>query len=246
MDIKSRAGDINTDAVVIVATVRALKMHGGVPEKRLKEENVEALKGGMENLKKHIETIEQFGLPYIVAINKFPTDTENETNFIKTWCESREVDVALTDVWAFGGNGGIELAERLLPKTQNSPKKRQYIYDIEETLEAKIRKIAQKAYGAADIELSAKAKKQITYFEKEGWGKLPVCMAKTQYSLSDDPTLLGRPEDFTIMIRELQPSIGAGFIVVLTGEMMTMPGLPANPAALNMDMTADGRVVGLF
>lgn len=246
LDIKSRAGNINTDAVVIVATVRALKMHGGVPEKRLKEENVEALKGGMENLKKHIETIEQFGLPYIVAINKFPTDTDNETNFIKTWCESREVDVALTDVWAFGGNGGIELAERLLPKTQNSPKNPQYIYDIEETLEAKIRKIAQKVYGAADIELSAKAKKQITYFEKEGWGKLSVCMAKTQYSLSDDPTLLGRPEDFTIMIRELRPSIGAGFIVVLTGEMMTMPGLPANPAALNMDVTADGRVVGLF
>ncbi|HLR66279.1 MAG TPA: formate--tetrahydrofolate ligase [Virgibacillus sp.] len=246
LDIKSRAGNINTEAVVIVATVRALKMHGGVPVDQLTAESVDALKAGMENLKKHIETIEEFGLPYVVAINKFPTDTEAETDFIQSWCESRNVDVALTDVWAHGGEGGIELAEKLINKIDSAKRNFQYVYALEDSLETKIRKIAQKIYGARDIELSAQAKKQIAFYEKEGWGNLPVCMAKTQYSLSDDPSLLGRPKGFTITIRELRPSIGAGFIIVLTGEMMTMPGLPENPAALNMDVTNDGKVIGLF
>ncbi|PAV29454.1 formate--tetrahydrofolate ligase [Virgibacillus profundi] len=246
LDIKSRAGEFDTDAVVIVATVRALKMHGGVAKDNLTEENVDALKAGMKNLKKHIETIETYGLPYVVAINKFPTDTSAETGFIESWCESRGIGVALTDVWAKGGEGGIQLAEKIIEKTETPERNFKRLYELEETLETKIRKIAQTVYGADDIELSPKAKKQIIFYEQQGWGKLPVCMAKTQYSLSDDPSLLGRPEGFTISIREMRPSVGAGFIVVLTGDMMTMPGLPKNPAALNMDVTDDGKIVGLF
>ena len=247
LDIKTRAGEFDTDAVVIVATVRALKMHGGMNKDNLKEENVEALKAGMENLKKHIETIEKFGLPYVVSINKFPTDTKTETDFIETWCKSRDIDVALTDVWANGGEGAITLAERIIDKTKNNENNNfQRMYDLNESLESKIRKVAQEVYGAADIELSSEARKQIIFYEEQGWGKLPVCMAKTQYSLSDNPSLLGRPEDFTISIRELHPSVGAGFIVVLTGDVMTMPGLPKTPAALKMDVTNDGKVTGLF
>lgn len=246
LDIKSRAGEFDTDAVVIVATVRALKMHGGVAKDNLKTENVNALKSGMENLKKHIETIQAFGLPFVIAINKFPTDTAAETNFIEDWCESRGFEVALTDVWAHGGDGGVELAEKIIKKTELPNPNFKRMYELDETLETKIRKIAQTVYGADDIEFSPKAKKQIIFYEEQGWGKLPVCMAKTQYSLSDNPTLVGRPEGFTITIREMRPSIGAGFIVVLTGDMMTMPGLPKKPAALNMDVTEDGKIVGLF
>lgn len=246
LNIKSRTGEIGTDAVVIVATVRALKMHGGVGKNNLTEENVEALKNGMANLKKHMETIEQFGLPYVIAINKFPTDSEAETDFIQIWCESNGVEVALTDVWAQGGEGGIELAEKVIAKAESNERDFQYTYDVNETVETKIRMIAQKVYGADDIELSQKAKKQVVFYEEQGWGKLPICMAKTQYSLSDDPTLLGRPEGFTVSIRELHASIGAGFIVVLTGEVMTMPGLPEKPAAYNMDVTENGKIVGLF
>ncbi|WP_284140094.1 formate--tetrahydrofolate ligase [Virgibacillus sp. LDC-1] len=245
LDIKTRAGDFKTDAVVVVATVRALKMHGGVSKTDLSKENVAALKAGMENLKKHVETIEQFGLPYVVAINKFPTDTDEELQFLESWCESRNIDVALADVWAKGGEGGIALAEKVIEKTEES-KQFKPMYDLNETLETKIRKVAQNVYGADDIELSPKAKKQLMYYEAQGWGKLPICMAKTQYSLSDDPSLLGRPRGFTVNIRELRPSIGAGFIVVLTGDVMTMPGLPKKPAALNMDVAEDGTILGLF
>lgn len=246
LDIKSRAGNFDTDAVVIVATVRALKMHGGIERDNLKEENVKALSAGMENLKKHIETIEYFGLPFVVAINKFPTDTQAETNFIESWCESRNIDVALTDVWANGGDGGTELAEKVIGKANSTERNFKRVYELDETLETKIRKVAQTVYGADDIELSSKAKKQLAFYEQQGWGKLPICMAKTQYSLSDDPSLVGRPTGFTVMVRELRPSIGAGFIVVLTGDMMTMPGLPKKPAALNMDVTNDGKILGLF
>ncbi|WP_099158312.1 formate--tetrahydrofolate ligase [Virgibacillus ndiopensis] len=246
LDIKTRAGNIDTDAVVIVATVRALKMHGGVNKDNLTEENVEALKTGIENLNKHIETIEYFGLPYVVAINKFPTDTKDEINFIKSWCESRGIEVALTDVWAQGGEGGLELAEKIVKKAQSSDRNFKYVYELEDALETKIRKVAQTVYGADDIELSSKVKKQLNFYELQGWGKLPICMAKTQYSLSDDPTLIGRPKGFTVSIRELRIAVGAGFIVVLTGDMMTMPGLPKKPAALNMDVTEDGRILGLF
>lgn len=246
LNIKARAAKSDPDAVIIVATIRALKMHGGVEKSGLTKENVHALKKGMENLEKHIETIEKFGLPYVVSINKFPTDTIDEINYIEKWCEERKVDVALTDVWAKGGEGGIELAEKIVHKIETNQHKFEHLYPLDMSLEKKIRKIAQVVYGASNIELSNKAKKQLAYFEEQGWGQLPICMAKTQYSLSDDPTLLGKPEGFVITIRELRPSIGAGFIVVLTGEMLTMPGLPKKPAAFKMDVTNDGKVVGLF
>lgn len=246
LHIKTRAGDFEPDAVVIVATVRALKMHGGLAKDQLTEENLEALQAGMQNLKKHIETIEQFNLPFVVAINKFPTDTKAETDFIEQWCKEQGVDVALADVWAKGGEGGIDLAKKVVQKTNTKDHQFTYLYDLEDSLENKVRKIAQKVYGAKDVEFSPKAKKQLELYEKQGWNDLPVCMAKTQYSLSDDPTKVGRPEGFTLTIRELSPSIGAGFIVVLTGEMMTMPGLPEKPAALNMDVTKEGKVLGLF
>lgn len=247
LDIKTRAGEFETDAVVIVATIRALKMHGGVSVEQLTEENLDALQAGMENLKKHIETIKAFGLPFVVSINKFPTDTASEIELIETWCESRNIDVALTDVWAKGGEGGLALAEKILEKTNHTEQpKVQRMYDIEDDLEEKIRKIAQNVYGATDIELSSKAKQQLAFFDKQGWGNLPVCMAKTQYSLSDNPKLLGRPKQFTVNIREMRPSVGAGFIVVLTGDVMTMPGLPKAPAALKMDVTEEGKATGLF
>lgn len=245
LDIKSRIGKIRTDAVVIVATIRALKMHGGVPKDALKEENLEALKEGVKNLQKHIETIHHFGLPFVVAINKFPTDTEQELEWVEKWCLEQDIDVALTDVWGKGGEGGILLAKKVVEKAA-SPQTFQPIYELEDSLEAKIRKIAQIVYGAKDIELSPKAQQQIAYYEKQGWGNLPVCMAKTQYSLSDDPKKIGRPENFMIHIRELKPSVGAGFIVVLTGDVMTMPGLPKKPAALNMNVENSGKITGLF
>lgn len=245
LDIKSRIGKIRTDAVVIVATIRALKMHGGVPKDALKEENLEALKEGVKNLQKHIETIKHFGLPFVVAINKFPTDTEQELEWVEKWCLEQDIDVALTDVWGKGGEGGILLAKKVVEKAA-SPQTFQPIYELEDSLEAKIRKIAQIVYGAKDIELSPKAQQQIAYYEKQGWGNLPVCMAKTQYSLSDDPKKIGRPENFVIHIRELKPSVGAGFIVVLTGDVMTMPGLPKKPAALNMNVENSGKITGLF
>lgn len=246
LNIKSRAGQLKTDAVVIVATIRALKMHGGVTKEYLTEENVEALKAGMENLKKHIETIEQFGLPYVVSINKFPTDTENEVDTIKNWCKERDISVALTDVHAQGGKGGIELAKKVIEKVNTGKQNFKHVYQESDSIEEKIFKIAQTVYGAFDVNFSVKAKSQMAYYEKQGWGNLPVCMAKTQYSLSDNPALLGRPEGFTLNVRELSPSVGAGFIVALTGEMLTMPGLPKKPAALNMDVTNDGYAVGLF
>lgn len=245
LDIKSRIGKIRTDAVVIVATIRALKMHGGVPKDALKEENLEALKEGVKNLQKHIETIQHFGLPFVVAINKFPTDSEQELEWVERWCLEQDIDVALTDVWGKGGEGGILLAKKVVEKAA-SPQTFQPIYELEDSLEAKIRKIAQIVYGAKDIELSPKAQQQIAYYEKQGWGNLPVCMAKTQYSLSDDPKKIGRPENFMIHIRELKPSVGAGFIVVLTGDVMTMPGLPKKPAALNMNVENSGKITGLF
>ncbi|WLV25934.1 formate--tetrahydrofolate ligase [Aciduricibacillus chroicocephali] len=246
LDIKSRIGDFEPAAVVIVATVRALKMHGGVAKDNLKEENVDALKAGMENLEKHIETVNEFGLPYVVAINKFPTDTENETSFVENWCEERGIKVALTDVFAKGGEGGIDLAKAVVEQIDTAESNFKRLYDLDMSLEDKIRTIATKVYGAADVDFSLPAKKQLALYEKLGWGKLPVCMAKTQYSLSDNPALLGRPSGFTINIREARPSIGAGFIVVLTGDVMTMPGLPKQPAALKMDVKEDGKIVGLF
>ena len=246
LDIKARYAEIKPEAVVIVATNRALKMHGGVKKENLTEENVEALAKGLENLQKHIETIQAFGLPFVVAINRFVTDTEKEVEKIESWCAEHSYPVALTEVWEKGGEGGVELAKKVLDTIENGENHYAPIYELSASIEEKVKAIAKTVYGAKDVEFSNKAKKQMIDFEKFGWSNLPVCMAKTQYSLSDDPTLLGRPTDFTITIREFRPSIGAGFIVALTGDVMTMPGLPKKPSALNMDVSEDGKAVGLF
>lgn len=246
LNIKSAAGDLHPHAVVIVATVRALKMHGGLKKDELDIENIDALGRGMENLEKHMETIEQFGLPYAIAINRFPADTKAETDFVLKWCEDRGADAILTDVWAHGGEGGIDLAKKITEITEQTGKKFRRLYKQEETIEEKIRKISTLVYGADDIEFTPEAAEQMEFYEKQGWGMLPVCMAKTQYSLSDKPALLGRPKEFKISIRELKPAIGAGFIVALTGDVMTMPGLPKMPAALRIDVAEDGNMKGLF
>ncbi|NYV65371.1 formate--tetrahydrofolate ligase [Bacillus sp. Gen3] len=246
LDIKSRAANIKPDAVVIVATIRALKMHGGVPKTELQKENLDALRLGLENLQKHIETIQQYGLPIVVAINRFTTDTKDEIAVLTEWCQQRSVPVALTEVWGKGGIGGIELGQLVLQEIEKNNKTFEYLYDLQLPIKEKIKTIVQKVYGGTDVEFSSKAEKQLIEFEKFGWGNLPVCMAKTQYSLSDDPSKLGRPKNFTIHVRELKPKLGAGFIVALTGDVMTMPGLPKKPAAYQMDVDANGRAMGLF
>lgn len=246
LNIKSRLGNIDPQAVVIVATIRALKMHGSMEKANLTEENLDALKTGMENLQKHIETVQSFGLPFVVAINRFITDSEKEIAYIEKWCKDKNYEVALSDVWAKGGEGGIDLAVKLLKVLDKQESNFKPLYDVNDSIEAKIETIAKKVYGASGVELIQKVRKQIEEFKAFGWDKLPICMAKTQYSLSDDPTKLGRPEGFTITVRELRPSIGAGFIVALTGDVMTMPGLPKKPAALNMDVDADSKAIGLF
>ncbi|WP_394141403.1 formate--tetrahydrofolate ligase [Cytobacillus oceanisediminis] len=246
LNIKARTEGIDPEAVVIVATIRALKMHGGVAKTELGREDTEALTAGFSNLKKHVETIESFGLPYVVAINRFISDSENEVNTLKDLCNQAGIPVALTEVWEKGGEGGIELAGKLLEILEEKEAQFNHLYELSLPIEEKIQTIAQKVYGADKVEYSTKAKKQIRDFESFGWGCLPICMAKTQYSLSDDPAKLGRPSNFTITIRELKPSIGAGFIVALTGDVMTMPGLPKAPAAMNMDVDDDGNALGLF
>ncbi|MFL6517225.1 MAG: formate--tetrahydrofolate ligase, partial [Bacillus sp. (in: firmicutes)] len=236
LHIKSRSARIQPEAVVIVATIRALKMHGGVAKSELAKENIPSLTLGFANLKKHIETINSFGLPVVVAVNKFITDTELEVKTLLGWCERENVPVALTEVWEKGGAGGIELAETLLAVIDKIENNFKPLYDLSDSIEQKVRTIVQKVYGGKDVEFSSKAKKQLIDFEKFGWSNLAVCMAKSQYSLSDDPVKLGRPTDFSVTVREFKPSIGAGFIVALTGDVMTMPGLPKKPAALNMDV----------
>lgn len=243
--IKSLAGNITPHIVTIVVTVQALKMHGGVSTN---QPNKGALERGMDHLKKHLETIEHFGLPYIVAVNKFPTDTAAELTFIREWCENIGVEVALTDVWQQGGKGGVELAEKILKMEEHQKNEYHFrrMYSLEDPLDEKLRSVAQQVYGADDIVLSVKVKEQIAYYQQQGWDKLPICIAKTQYSLSDDPKKVGRPKGFTIRIRELIPAIGAGFIIALTGDVLTMPGLPKEPAALQMDVLQTGEIVGLF
>lgn len=246
LNIKARNTGIDPAAVVIVATIRALKMHGGMKKTELVKEDIHALREGFTNLKKHIETISSFGLPYVVAINRFITDTQLETDILLAMCDSAGIPAALTEVWEKGGAGGMELADKLLTAINEDENTFAHLYDLADPLESKIQTIARQVYGADGVEFSPKAKKQLTEFEGHGWGMLPVCMAKTQYSLSDDPQKIGRPSGFTITVRELKPSIGAGFIVALTGEVMTMPGLPKHPAALNMDVDDEGNAVGLF
>lgn len=245
LDIKCRMAGLHPDAVVIVATIRALKQHGGVEFDDLKEENVDAMLKGCENLAKHIDTIQQFGLPYIVAINQFDSDTDQEIEALENWCKTNGHPLSLSQVWAKGGKGAIDLAEKVVDlceqDNQFAP-----LYDAGKSIEEKIEAIAQKVYGAKDIVLTEEAKAQAEQFAKNGWDKMPVCMAKTQMSLSDDPKIMGAPKDFTITVRELRPSLGAGFIVALTGKVLTMPGLPKHPSALDMDIDENGKVTGLF
>lgn len=244
--IASRYGEFSPNAVVIVATVRALKMNGGVDKINLKGENIEALKKGYANLQKHMDTIRQFNVPFVIAINKFITDTDREIEELKKMIEGENIPVAISEVWENGGAGGIELAKKLEEIVEKSDNKYNNLYSLDLTIEDKINEIAKKVYGAEGVEFTQSAKKQIEQINNNRWDKLPICMAKTQYSLSDNPKLLGRPEKFSITINELRPSIGAGFIVAITGNVMTMPGLPKKPAALNMDIEKNGKAKGLF
>jgi formate--tetrahydrofolate ligase len=246
LNIKARYADLKPAAVVIVATIRALKMHGGVSKNDLSIENISALETGLENLKKHVETIEHFGLPYVVAINRFTSDTKSEISLLTTWCNDHSVPVALTEVWEKGGQGGIQLAEKVLKVIEKDENHFRPLYELDMPIEEKIRTIVRHVYGGRNVEFSSKAWKQLKEFESFGWDKLPVCMAKTQYSLSDDPSKFGRPQHFDIHIREFKPKLGAGFIVAITGDIMTMPGLPKKPAAYQMDVDEKGRAIGLF
>lgn len=246
LDIKCRYGGLTPNCVVIVATVRALKNHGGVAKEELGIPNVEALEKGITNLEKQIENIKKYNVPVVVAINKFVTDSDEEISFIKEYCDKLGVKVALSDVWAKGGEGGVELGEVVCDILENEKSKFKPIYEIESSIEEKINTIAKEIYGASGVVFTANAKKQITELETFGLDKLPICMAKTQYSLSDNPTLKGRPENFEITVKEVRVSNGAGFIVALNGDIMTMPGLPKVPAANRMDILDDGEIVGLF
>ena len=245
LDIKCRFAGIHPDAVVIVATVRALKMHGGLAKTELGKVDMEALKKGLANLTKHIENVQKFGLPAVVAINAFPTDTKEELDFVEAECNAMGAEVALSEVWAKGGAGGLELAKKVMAATEK-PNNFKYMYDVEPSIPEKITAIAKEIYGADGVSFTAAAKKQLAEIEELGMDKMPVCMAKTQYSLSDDQTKLGRPSGFTITVRELRIAAGAGFIVALTGNILTMPGLPKKPAAENMDIDINGKITGLF
>lgn len=244
-DIKCRKAGITPKCVVIVATIRALKMHGGVLKDDLALENVEALKLGITNLEKHIENVNKFGLRSVVAINKFATDTKAEIDFLIEWANEHNVKISLSEVFAKGSDGGLDLAKKVIEEIKNDEGKFAYLYDENDTIKKKIVKIATEIYGAKDVEFSSLAKTQMAQLKRNGFDKLPICMAKTQYSLSDNPKLLARPEGFVLNVRELKPAIGAGFIVCLTGDILTMPGLPSEPAALKMDVI-DGKSVGLF
>ncbi|MCJ1971343.1 formate--tetrahydrofolate ligase [Pseudolactococcus carnosus] len=245
LDIKTRELAKHPDAVVIVATVRALKMHGGLAKTDLEAENITALQAGFANLNRHIDNIKRYGLPVVVAINEFVTDTAAEIQALTDLLVTKQVAFSLTQVWAKGGAGGIDLAEKVVAATRQASDFN-YLYALNDSIPEKIKAIVTKIYGGASVSFSKKAQTQMTAFEKQGWSNLPICMAKTQYSFSDDQTLLGAPEGFDITIRELVPKLGAGFIVALTGDIMTMPGLPKKPAALNMDVDNLGNISGLF
>ena len=245
-DIKCRMAGLKPDAVVLVATVRALKYNGGVAKADLNEENLEALRSGIVNLEKHIENLQKYGVPVVVTLNAFVSDTEKELAFVKEFCEARGCEFALSEVWAKGGEGGIALAEKVLETLENKDSNFKPVYSDELSLREKIEAVAYEIYGAGNVTFAPEAVKQMQRLEKLGYGKFPVCMAKNQYSLSDDPSLLGRPEGFEFRIREMYVSAGAGFVVVLTGAVMTMPGLPKEPAAHHIDVNEEGRITGLF
>ncbi|SER54020.1 formate--tetrahydrofolate ligase [Lachnobacterium bovis] len=245
-DIKCRMSGLKPDAVVLVATIRALKYNGGVAKDDLVHEDLDALKRGIVNLEKHIENLQQFKVPVVVTLNSFVTDTEKETEFVKNFCEERGCDFALSEVWEKGGEGGINLANKVLNTLENKESNFEVLYDDELSLKDKIQTIAQKIYGAKDVTYSAAAERELKKITELGFGNMPVCMAKTQYSLSDDPKKLGRPTGFTMNVREVYVSAGAGFVVVLNGAVMTMPGLPKKPAANNIDVDDNGVITGLF
>lgn len=245
IDIKAREAGFEPSAVVVVATVRALKMHGGVAKDNLKEENVEAVKKGIVNLERHVKNVKKYGLEPVVALNAFVHDTEEETKYVQQWAKENGVRLALTEVWEKGGKGGVDLANEVL-EVLDEPQDFKHLYELDLPLEEKIETIVKEIYGGSKVTFSSKAQKQLKQFKENGWDNYPVCMAKTQYSFSDDATQLGAPEGFEITIRELEAKTGAGFIVALTGAIMTMPGLPKKPAALNMDVTDDGHAIGLF
>ena len=245
-DIKCRKAGLKPDAVVLVATVRALKYNGGVAKADLSKENLDALKKGIVNLEKHIENLKQYGVPVVITLNEFSSDTEAELSFAKTFCEERGCEFALSKVWEKGGEGGIELAEKVLKTLDEKKSNFKPIYDDEASLKEKIETVATKIYGAKDVFFTTEATKMLDKLTALGFGKLPVCIAKTQYSLSDDPALLGRPEGYTLNVREVYISAGAGFVVVLTGQVVTMPGLSKEPAAYRIDIDENGVIKGLF
>ena len=245
-DIKCRQTGLKPDAVVLVATVRALKYNGGVAKDDLSTENLEALKKGIVNLEKHIENIQKYNVPIVVTLNSFVSDTPAEISFIENFCKERGCEFALSEVWAKGGEGGIALAEKVLDTLENKKSEFKLLYPDEMPLKEKVETVAKEIYGAASVTFAPAALKQLDKLTELGFGSLPVCMAKNQYSLSDDPTLLGRPEGFDLSVREVYVSAGAGFVVVLTGAVMTMPGLPKNPAAYNIDVDENGMITGLF
>mgnify|MGYP000678126014 CR=1 FL=1 len=245
-DIKCRQAGLSPDAVVLVATIRALKYNGGVPKTELSAENVEALEKGIVNLEKHIENLQKYKVPVVVTLNSFVTDSEAEIAFVKQFCEERGCEFAISEVWEKGGEGGIALAEKVLKTLEEKESHFEPLYPSELPLTEKIETVAKEIYGAKGVNYTAAAKKQLAKLTELGFGDLPVCMAKTQYSLSDDPALLGRPKDFDITVREAYVSAGAGFVVVLTGAVMTMPGLPKQPAAFGIDVDERGKITGLF
>jgi len=245
-DIKCRQAGLSPDAVVLVATIRALKYNGGVPKTELSAENVEALEKGIVNLEKHIENLQKYKVPVVVTLNSFVTDSEAEIAFVKQFCEERGCEFAISEVWEKGGEGGIALAEKVLKTLEEKESHFEPLYPSELPLTEKIETVAKEIYGAKGVNYTAAAKKQLAKLTELGFGDLPICMAKTQYSLSDDPALLGRPKDFDITVREAYVSAGAGFVVVLTGAVMTMPGLPKQPAAFGIDVDESGKITGLF
>lgn len=245
-DIKCRIAGLKPDAVVLVATVRALKYNGGMEKTGLGSENLDALKKGIVNLEKHIENLQKYGVPVVVTLNSFATDTAAEIDFVKSFCESRNCEFALSQVWEKGGEGGIALAEKVLETLEKRESYFRVLYEDEISLEEKIKRVAVEIYGAGSVNFSTSAEKQMKRLEELGFGNFPVCMAKNQYSLSDDPKLLGRPEGFELTVREVYVSAGAGFVVALTGDIMTMPGLPKQPAAHRIDVDEKGVIIGLF
>lgn len=245
-DIKCRKAGLKPDAVVLVATIRALKYNGGVPKADLAKEDLESLKKGIVNLEKHIENLQKFGVPVVVTLNSFVTDTKEEIAFVENFCKERNCEFALSEVWEKGGEGGIELAKKVLDTLEHKEAHFKPLYDDEMSLMDKIKTIATEIYGADDVTYSKAALKELKHIEEMGMGNFPVCMAKTQYSLSDDASKLGRPTGFTVNVREVYVSAGAGFVVAITGSIMTMPGLPKVPAANNIDVTNDGVITGLF